>query len=82
MCNFLRRPGDYRGTEAHGYLTNVVVDSSIPNMTVSYASKSHSPSPSLIALQTFITHHPEEMVNLASSNPALFALLKSIADGN
>jgi len=82
MCNFLRRPGDYGGTEAHGYLTNVVVDSSIPNVTVSYASKPRSSNPSLIALRTFIAHHPEEMANLASSNPELFGLLVSIAEDN
>jgi hypothetical protein len=82
MCNFLRRPGDYEGTEAHGYLTNVIVDSSIPNVTVSYASKPHSSSHSLVALRTFIAHHPEEMANLASSNPDIFALLVSIVDDN
>lgn len=80
MCNFLRRPGDYGGTQSSGYLSAVTVDSSIPDVVVTY-STIPSISPSLVALRTFISKHPDEMKQLADTNPALHSILTTLAIG-
>lgn len=79
MCNFLRRPGDYGGTNSSGYLRDVVVHSSIPDVVVSY-STTPSASPALKALRTFIAMHPSDIDALQSANPVLHSLLLRLAE--
>ena len=75
MCNFLRRPTDYGGTQATGFMANVSIDSSVPNAIVSYTSALPARSHSEIALRTFVATHQDQIENLRDSNPELHALL-------
>jgi hypothetical protein len=75
MCNFLRRPGDYGGTSPNGYIGNVVIDSSVPNVAVSYSAQPNKNKSALDDLRIFINTHPNEIRALEKSSPKLHTLL-------
>ena len=82
MCNFLRRPGDYGGTSPNSYTNTVVINSSVPNVAVSYSTQPKSNNSALIVLRTFINKHDDEMTALEETNPELHALLLRLAYGD
>ncbi len=82
MCEFLRRPGDYTNTSSNGYPRDVVVDSSFPNIKVTYSTQPTNNNSSLGALQIYMSSHLEEIAVLEKTNPELHALLSQLAYGD
>lgn len=82
MCEFLRRPGDYTNTSSSGYLRDVVVDSSFPNVKVTYSTQETNSISILGDLRTFANSNVEEISALEQTNPELYALLQRMTYGD
>jgi hypothetical protein len=82
MCEFLRRPGDYTNTSSSGYPRDVVVDSSFPNVKVTYSTQQISSTSALSDLRKYMNSNVEEISALEKTNPELYALLLRMAYGD
>ena len=82
MCGFLRRPGNYTNTSSSGYLRDVVVDSSFPNVKVTYSTQETNSISILGDLRTFMNSNVEEISALEQTNPELYALLQRMTYGD
>ena len=82
MCEFLRRPGDYTNTSSNGYPRDVVVDSSFPNIKVTYSTQQANSISVLGDLHIFMKSNVEEISALEQTNPELYALLLRMTYGD